>query len=124
MGDVSDRLMNLQPVTFRYKLGDDSGNKPVQYGLIAEDVDAVMPELVIRNEDGSPETVAYHVLPSLLLNEYQKQHQKLSATENKLRVTEEKLSTLEAQLSLMKEAMDRLMAALPRTTTLAAADLR
>jgi len=112
MGDVSDRLMSLQPVTFRYKEADQGGNKPIQYGLIAEDVDTVMPELVVRNADGSPETVSYHVLPSLLLNEYQKQHQKLANTEARL-------ATLEADMEHMKQTMDRLMAALPQTTKLA-----
>jgi hypothetical protein len=136
MGDVSDRLMDLRPVTFRYKEADEDGNKPVQYGLIAEEVDTAMPELVVRNDDGSPETVAYHVLPSLLLNEYQKQHQELAETKEKLTVTEEKraaaevkLSTTEekivamqAEMSRMNDSMDRLMAALAPTTKLASAE--
>jgi hypothetical protein len=109
MGDISERLMDLQPVTFHYKQADEAGNKPIQYGLIAEDVESVMPELVVRNADGSAETVAYHVLPSLLLNEYQKQHQKLQDTEVKL-------SALEAELDQMKQAMERLLAALPQAT--------
>jgi len=95
-----------------------------------------MPELVVRNDDGSPETVAYHVLPSLLLNEYQKQHQELAATkvaaakdhsalldaQAKLSTTEEKVATLEAEMSRMKDSMDRLMAALAPTTKLASAE--
>ena len=109
MGDTSERLMDLQPVTFHYKQADEAGNKPIQYGLIAEDVESVMPELVVRNADGSAETVAYHVLPSLLLNEYQKQHQKLQETEVKL-------SALEAELDQMKQEMERLLAALPQAT--------
>jgi len=112
MGDVSDRLMNLQPVTFRYKEADQAGNKSIQYGLIAEDVDTVMPELVVRNEDGSPETVAYHVLPSLLLNEYQKQHQELVETKAKL-------AGIEADMERLKQTMERLIAALPTTTKVA-----
>ena len=143
MGDVSDRLMDLRPVTFRYKQADEAGNKPIQYGLIAEEVDTAMPELVVRNDDGSPETVAYHVLPSLLLNEYQKQHQELAATKEKLAAhdaalaterlarldvqaklstTEEKVATLEAEMSRMKDSMDRLMAALAPTTKFASAE--
>src|SRR5208283_788373 len=70
MGDASDKLMKLRPVTFTYK-ADSTGTK--QYGLIAEDVEKVYPELVIDDADGKPETVAYQVLPAMLLNEVQKQ---------------------------------------------------
>jgi hypothetical protein len=74
MGDVSERLYQLRPVTFRYKQADTDGKRPVQVGLIAEDVAEVLPELVIYNSAGQPESVAYHLLPTLLLNELQKEH--------------------------------------------------
>jgi hypothetical protein len=77
MGDTSDRLLKLRPVTFRYKKADESGQKPEQYGLIAEEVAKVMPELVIFNEKGQPETVAYQTLAPLLLNELQKEHKQM-----------------------------------------------
>lgn len=76
-GEASSALMALKPVTFRYKAADRTGQKPIQYGLIAEDVAKVLPELVVLNTEGRSETVAYHVLPSLLLNEYQKQNARL-----------------------------------------------
>jgi len=69
MGDASDKLMKLRPVTFTYK-ADSTGIQ--QYGLIAEEVEKVYPELVIDGADGKAETVAYQVLPALLLNEVQK----------------------------------------------------
>ena len=143
MGDVSNRLMDLRPVTFRYKQADEAGNKPIQYGLIAEDVDTAMPELVVRNEDDSPETVAYHVLPSLLLNAYQKQQQELTATKEKLAAAQIKLSThdetlasehsalldaqsqiiaMQEEMSRMRESVDRLMAAITPSTKLASAE--
>ena len=124
MGDLTSRLMDLRPVTFRYKQADEAGNKPIQYGLIAEDVDTVMPELVVRDADGSPETVAYHVLPSLLLNVFQKQHQQLVETKADLTETKAKLTALEADMERMKLALDRLMAALPATTKLASVQQR
>jgi hypothetical protein len=74
MGDVSSRLYQLRPVTFRYKKPDASGEKPIQFGLIAEEVAEAFPELVVRNADGQPETVAYQLLGGLLLNELQKEH--------------------------------------------------
>ena len=66
MADASDRLLQLRPVQFRYKKPNAVGEKPIQYGLIAEDVQKVMPELVILNRECQPETVAYHLLPAML----------------------------------------------------------
>ena len=60
-------------MTFRYKKAFDDGSKPIQYGLIAEEVADVLPDLVIYNNDGKPETVKYHLLPVLMLNEIQRQ---------------------------------------------------
>jgi hypothetical protein len=70
MGEASDRLMKLRPVTFRYK-EDPSGT--LQYGLVAEEVARVYPELVTYGDDGKAQAVAYHMLPAMLLNEIQKQ---------------------------------------------------
>ena len=76
MGDASSRLLDLRPVTFRYKAQPDG---PLQYGLIAEEVNEVMPELVVRDATGQPETVAYHELPAMLLNELLKQRATIQA---------------------------------------------
>jgi hypothetical protein len=71
MDAASDPILNLHPVTFVYK-NDTSRAK--QFGLIAEEVEETMPELVSYNKNGDPETVHYHTLPVLLLNHIQKQH--------------------------------------------------
>lgn len=70
MGDESDNVLNLRPVTFVYN-GDATETR--QYGLIAEEVEAIFPSIVATDEYGEPETVQYHVLPVLLLNEMKKQ---------------------------------------------------
>ena len=70
MGAASSRLMELRPVMFHYKSQPDG---PLEYGLIAEEVEKVMPELVVRDATGQVETVAYQELPAMLLNELQKQ---------------------------------------------------
>ena len=72
MGDASARLRSLRPVTFRYKQPYANGEKPIQYGLIAEEVAAAFPELAVFNAEGQPETVKYQDLTPLLLNEVQK----------------------------------------------------
>ena len=68
-GSTSDGLMNLRPVTFNYN--HDSSNKQ-HYGLIAEEVEELFPELVSYDNDGKPYSVRYHELPAMLLNELQK----------------------------------------------------
>ena len=73
MGEASDALMQLRPVTFRYREEVAKGGDGPEYGLIAEEVAAVAPELVAYDGEGQPYSVRYHVLPSLLLNEMQKQ---------------------------------------------------
>lgn len=70
MGSDSNALMQLQPVTFNY-ISDQTKKK--QYGLIAEQVAQVFPDLVVYDKDGQPETIKYHDLPAILLNELKNQ---------------------------------------------------
>lgn len=77
MAEASERLFQLRPVTFRYRQAYGSGAKPIQYGLIAEEVADVYPELVVRGQSGQLETVQYEKLTTMLLNEMQKQHRRL-----------------------------------------------
>jgi len=75
MGTRTDRLRKLRPVTFHLK-NDPHG--AVQFGLIAEEVDKVYPELVIRDEKGKVQGVRYDELAPMLLNEMQQQDAQLS----------------------------------------------
>jgi len=63
----------LKPVTFHYK-SDQTGTP--QYGLIAEEVAKVNPDLVVRDEQGKPYTVRYDAVNAMLLNEFLKEHRK------------------------------------------------
>jgi Chaperone of endosialidase len=103
MGNVSERLLALRPVTFRYKQANDDGNKPVQYGLIAEEVAQVFPELVDYDQENKPETVSYHLLATLLVNEFQKDHQQL-------RSQAEGISQLKSQVARMLDDLATLQA--------------
>ncbi len=94
MGDTSERLLKLRPVTFRYKKADENGQKPEQYGLIAEEVAKVMPELVIYDDKDQPETVAYQTLTPLLLNELQREHSQLSMQGAELRALRSEVGEL------------------------------
>jgi hypothetical protein len=82
LGDFRAALAQLRPVSFRYKKADSDGSKPLQYGLIAEDVAEVLPDLAVFNKDSLPETVKYHLLPTLLLAEHQQQEQTITAQED------------------------------------------
>jgi hypothetical protein len=75
MGNQSEAILSLQPVSFRYKKQlDPSGD--AQFGLVAEDVANVAPELVMRDEQGKPYTVRYEAVNAMLLNEFLKEHRK------------------------------------------------
>ncbi len=78
MGDVSERLARLRPVRFRYD-SERSGaaDRRLHYGLIAEEVAEVLPELVALDAAGQPLAVRYDLLSSLLLRELQEQRQEL-----------------------------------------------
>ena len=83
IGEDSDGLMNLRPVAFRYKPEIDPAGL-TQYGLIAEDVAEVYPDLVVYDSDGKPETVRYHLVNALLLDEVQKQHREIEELKARL----------------------------------------
>jgi hypothetical protein len=103
MLDASSNIMRLRPVTFRYKNPTDDGNKPLQYGLIAEEVAQVYPDLVVYGKDGQVETVQYQKLDVLLLNELQKQQQTIQDQVTKLEDQANRISALESLVrSFMK----------------------
>jgi Chaperone of endosialidase len=84
MSVASDGVLKLRPVTFRYKPEHDDGSRLLQYGLIAEEVAEVYPELAVLDKDGQPSGVRYHVLPAMLLNELQRQQRQLTAQQQEL----------------------------------------
>jgi hypothetical protein len=100
MEGVTDTLMNLRPVTFRYKPAYDDGSRLLQYGLIAEEVAAVDPRLVEYGRDGEPLLVRYHFVNAMLLSEVQRQHRR--AVDQDARIVE-----LEARLGAQQTDLDR-----------------
>ena len=83
LGAVSERLLGLRPVSFRYKEHAARGDTTPQFGLIAEEVAEVFPELVVYDARGRPETVKYHLLVPLLLNELQRLERRVEAAERR-----------------------------------------
>ncbi len=98
IAEASDGLMKLRPVAFKYKPEIDPTGL-VQYGLIAEEVAEVLPELVTYGRDGRVETVKYHVLPTLLLNEVQRQRRTIEEQNETIQKLSARLARVEAQLA-------------------------
>lgn len=82
MGSESDSIYDLRPVIFNYK-SDDTGS--LQYGLIAEEVRDIIPNLALLDAEGIPSAVKYHDLPVLLLNELQKLRKEFDELKKRLK---------------------------------------
>ena len=80
MDKASEAVLDLKPVTFHYKK-EVEPNGAIMFGLIAEDVEKVAPDLVTRNEKGEAETVRYEAVNAMLLNEFLKEHRKVEKLE-------------------------------------------
>jgi hypothetical protein len=78
MDRASEAILALSPVTFHYK--GDKTNRP-EFGLIAEEVAAVNPDLVVRDKNGEVYTVRYEAVNAMLLNEFLKEHRKIEEQE-------------------------------------------
>jgi hypothetical protein len=92
MGEASEGLLKLRPVTFRWRGKADA---PRQFGLIAEEVEKVVPELVVHAKDGQAETVLYSELPAMLVNELQKQERRIEEQASEIRELQSRLAKLE-----------------------------
>ncbi len=103
MGDSTNGLMKLRPVTFFYKPEYASGERTLQYGLIAEEVAKVYPELVAYDKDGKPYAVLYQYIATMLLNEVQKQYHRAEAQAELIKTQEQKIGELEERLSRVEE---------------------
>jgi len=110
MDKASETLLQLKPVTFRYKHELDPDGVP-QFGLIAEQVDRVNPDLVVRDDDGKVSTVRYEAVNAMLLNEFLKEHrtvQELKAAAAKQEATIAKQQKqIEALTTGLQKVSDR-----------------
>jgi len=80
MDKASEAILALKPVTFCYKKEIDPEATP-QFGLVAEDVEKVNPDLVVRDDQGKAFTVRYEAVNAMLLNEFLKEHRKVQELE-------------------------------------------
>jgi hypothetical protein len=102
MGDASDVLLSLRPVTFRYKPEIDPKGFP-QFGLVAEEVDQLDPDLVVHDDQHGIYTVRYEAVNAMLLNEFLKQHRKLQEQTSEIQDLRQSVAELKALMKSLAE---------------------
>lgn len=132
MEKASEAILSLQPVTFRYKKELDRQSIP-QFGLVAEEVEKVNPQLVAHDNSGKPYSVRYEAVNAMLLNEFLKEHRKVDelqtavAQQQSTNVEQQKeiealKTALQAQVAKIQQISDQV--ALSRSTMPAVASNR
>ncbi len=111
MDTASEAVLALKPVTFRYKKEVDSDGIP-QFGLVAEDVEKVNPDLVVRDKEGKPYSVRYEQVNAMLLNEFLKEHRKNEQQESKIEEQEAKIARQEKQIEALTAGLQKVSAQL------------
>ena len=114
MGDSSSALMKLRPVTFLYKPEYSNGERTLQYGLIAEEVAKVYPELVAYDNDRQPYSVRYQYLSTMLLNEVQKQYRRAETEAEQVAAQQQEIESLKQQLQLQNDAVQERLSRLEK----------
>jgi hypothetical protein len=112
MGDSSSRLFQLRPVSFFYKLQYDDGSHSLQYGLIAEEVARVYPEMVVYDKDGQPSGVKYQMLAPMLLREFQKEHSVVMAQQDELQTQLQQIKAQRQEIDGLKRQLQQQNASL------------
>ena len=113
MHQASESILALKPVMFHYKNQDTkkAENTP-QFGLIAEDVAEVNPDLVVRDAGGKPFTVRYEAVNAMLLNEFLKEHKKVEEQQTNITQLNSKMANQAAIIAQQQKGMEALTAQL------------
>jgi len=109
MDKTSEAILALKPVTFHYKT--DAKGTP-QFGLIAEEVAAVDPDLVVRDQNGEIYTVRYDAVNAMLLNEFLKEHKSFVEEQRKVEQQDRKIQEQEVIIARLTKQMDTVVAGL------------
>jgi hypothetical protein len=109
MDKASETLFALKPVTFRARGHSDQAHVKY-YGLIAEDVATVDPDLVVYNPEGKHETLRFDSINAMLLNEFLKEHKKGEEQDRKLESQDRRIEQQEATIVQLKKEMEALVA--------------
>jgi hypothetical protein len=113
MDKASETILALKPVSFHYK---SDGSRTPCFGLIAEEVAEVNPDLVVRNENGEPLTVRYDQVNAMLLNEFLKEHRALVEQQRKVENQESRIQSQEATIARQEKRIEALTAGLQKVS--------
>jgi hypothetical protein len=111
MDKASEAILALQPVTFRYKPHLDPDGIP-QFGLIAEQVEKVNPDLVVKDAEGKVYTVRYEAVNAMLLNEFLKEHKAFIEEQRKVEEQGATIARLQKQIETLTAGLQRVSAQL------------
>jgi hypothetical protein len=111
MNSASEALYQLKPVTYRYKKEIDQTQSPA-FGLIAEEVAEVNPNLVASNSHGQPESIHYEMVNAMLLNEFLKEHKAFAEQQHKVQEQGATIERLEKQIDALTATVQKVSAQL------------
>ncbi len=106
MERASEALLALKPVTFRYKKGIDPQGVP-QFGLVAEEVEVVNPDLVVRDKEGKVNTVRYEAINAMLLNEFLKEHRTVQELKSNTARQEAIIAEQQKQIKALTSGLEK-----------------
>ena len=115
MGNASEAILALKPVTFRYRKEIDPERTP-EFGLVAEEVEKVNRDLVVRDEQGKPYTVRYEAVNAMLLNEVLKEHRQVQKQETMLAEFKKEMQTIAARLKEQDSKIQKVSARIEMQT--------
>jgi Chaperone of endosialidase len=116
MDKASEAILALKPVTFRYKEEIDPARSP-QFGLVAEDVEKVNPDLVVRDAERKVNTVRYDAINAMLLNEFLIEHRKVEEQARKVQEQEATTAQLKSTVAQQQKEIQALTASLKEQIT-------
>lgn len=115
MGKASEVLVALRPVTFRYKQELDP-KAMLQFGLVAEDVEKINPDLVVRDKEGKPYSVRYEQINAMLLNEFLKEHKAFLEEQRKVQELETARTDEEREIAELQQQLKSQAAAIQKVS--------
>ena len=115
MDKASEAILQLKPVSFRYKEEIDPDGIP-QFGLIAEEVEKVNPDLVVRDDEGKVMSVRYEAVNAMLLNEFLKEHRKVEEQQATITELESKVAKQELTATQQQKQIEALTATIQKVS--------
>ena len=106
MDKDSEVILSLKPVSFRYKK-EIEPNDTIMFGLIAEDVEKVDPDLITRNDKGEAETVRYEAVNAMVLNEFLKEHRKVEEQGSRMENRDYDIAQQEAEIRALTSQLQK-----------------